>query len=162
MIKVKHWNKAISISEPWPEAGLGEHIPAQLRKNLNAIFSSLHCWTGAHSSGLKASIPVRKVFLSSLLLARMRDGPSRFGMREFCFMAPLQSLLLVLLHSLELGQHHTTHRGLGLSHASSGVFETETPSGKTKFQLFYSPFLCILWIKTIILIKWRRSCETQS
>lgn len=155
---VKHWNKAIFTSEPWPEAGLGEHIPAQLRKKFKCNFfqsplldRGSQFWAKSVSS------------LAQVLLARMREGPSRFGMREFCFLAPFQSLLLVLLCLLSwVSTTQPTREGWGFLTPALGHLGLKPWQGKTKFQLFYSPFLCILWTKTVILIELRFSCATQS
>lgn len=100
--------------------------------------------------------------LAQVLLARVRDGPSRFGMREFYFLPPFQSLLWVVLCSLQLGQHHTKTEGWDFHTPALGYLGLKPRQGKTKLQLFYSPLLCILWTKTVILIKLRFSCATQS
>lgn len=55
-------------------------------------------------------------------------------------MAPLQSLLLVLLHCSWVSSTQATNTGMGLSHSSSGAFGTETLSGKNKVPIISFSF----------------------
>lgn len=83
---------------------------------------------GPHSSGLEASIPVRKVFPSS--------GAS--GQKESWSLEGWDGAVLLYGSWCSLaaaGSAPTTNTGMGLSHCSSGVPGTETLAGKNKVPI---------------------------
>lgn len=114
------------------------------KKNLNAIFSSLHCWTGAHSSGLKASRPVRKVFLSSGASGQNERWSLEVWDEGVLLYGSLAVTALGAPFLAAAGSAPQNHPAQGWGfHSSSGVFGTETLSGKNKVPVvLFSLSLC--------------------
>lgn len=95
---------------------------------------------------LKAATPVRKVFLSSgasgwnerWCLEVWDEGVLHYGSLS------ITALGAPSLTAAGSALHNQPTEGWGFHTPALGFLGLKTHQGKTKFQLFYSPFLCIL------------------